>query len=86
MHSTVSDGSLEVGDLVRAVHEAGVSAFALTDHDSVDGLVLARKTADAFGLRTISGIEVSTHLDGAPLHILGYGFDPEHTPPRFGSF
>ena len=41
MHSTVSDGSLPVRELVRAVHASGVEVFALTDHDSVQGFAEA---------------------------------------------
>jgi predicted metal-dependent phosphoesterase TrpH len=78
MHSTVSDGSLPVSDLVTAVHASGVSAFALTDHDSVDGLPVARERARSLGLTLINGVELSTRHDNLELHILGYGFDPEH--------
>jgi predicted metal-dependent phosphoesterase TrpH len=78
MHSTVSDGSHPVVDLVEMVQAAGVSVFALTDHDSVDGLEQAREEAGKRGLRLINGVELSTRLDNMELHILGYGFDPEH--------
>jgi predicted metal-dependent phosphoesterase TrpH len=78
MHSTVSDGSLPVRELVREVQRAGVSVFALTDHDSVQGFDEARDEAAQLGLTLIAGVEVSTRLDKHELHILGYGFDPEH--------
>src|SRR5687768_15860828 len=78
MHSTVSDGSLPVRELVRAVHRAGVSLFALTDHDSVQGHEEALAEANLLGIKLIAGVEVSTRLDKHELHILGYGFDPEH--------
>jgi predicted metal-dependent phosphoesterase TrpH len=78
MHSTVSDGSLPVRELVQAVASAGVGVFALTDHDSGDGLVVAREEAQRVGLELVAGMELSTRLDRLELHILGYGFDPEH--------
>ena len=78
MHSTVSDGSLPVPELVRAVHAAGVEAFALTDHDSVAGWETTRREAERLGLRTLPGVEVSTRGSDMEHHILGYGFDPEH--------
>jgi 3',5'-nucleoside bisphosphate phosphatase len=78
MHSTVSDGSFAVAELVPLVHAAGVSVFALTDHDSVDGLPVAREQARRLGLTLISGVELSTRHESFELHILGYGFDPEH--------
>ena len=78
MHSTVSDGSLPVEELVAAVERAGVSVFALTDHDSIDGLPIAREHAAKLGLTLINGVEISTRHEQSELHILGYGFDPEH--------
>jgi predicted metal-dependent phosphoesterase TrpH len=78
MHSTLSDGSLSVPELVQAVASAGVAVFALTDHDSVDGVAIAREEGRRLGLELVSGVELSTRLDRMELHILGYGFDPEH--------
>lgn len=78
MHSTVSDGSLPVAALVEAVQLAGVSVFSLTDHDSVDGLVLARAHAVARGLTLVTGVEISTRHELSELHILGYGFAADH--------
>src|SRR3989304_1542273 len=46
LHSDRSDGSLAVRDLVREVARAGVTLFALTDHDTVDGLDEARGGAN----------------------------------------
>lgn len=77
MHSTHSDGSHSIRALVEAVHDAGVTAFSLTDHDTVAGLDEARSLAAALDLQMINGIEVSTELDGMSVHILGYGFDPK---------
>jgi predicted metal-dependent phosphoesterase TrpH len=77
MHSTVSDGSLSVAELVRSVHAAGVAAFVLTDHDSVAGWEQTSELAGQLGLRTLPGVEISTQADGIEHHILGYGFDPD---------
>jgi predicted metal-dependent phosphoesterase TrpH len=78
MHSTCSDGSLSVLELVDAVHAAGVSVFALTDHDTVDGLAQAAERARTLGLTLVPGVELSTRFEQNELHILGYGFDPAH--------
>ncbi len=78
MHSTCSDGSLAVADLVAAVRDAGLSVFALTDHDTVAGLGEARALAERYGLRLVPGVEISTRFENLELHILGYGFDFEH--------
>jgi predicted metal-dependent phosphoesterase TrpH len=78
MHSTCSDGSLGVQELVRAVHAAGVDVFALTDHDTLEGLDVARLEAQRLGLGWISGVEISTRFAELELHVLGYGFDVEN--------
>lgn len=78
MHSTCSDGSLSVPDLVDAVHAAGVSTFALTDHDTVAGLSEAGVRARALGMTLVTGVEISTRFETLELHILGYGFDVAH--------
>lgn len=75
MHSRCSDGTLEVESLVEAVHAAGVSVFALTDHDTLLGLARAGEKAKELGLRLVPGVEISTRLGPLELHILGYGFD-----------
>lgn len=78
MHSTRSDGSLSVAELVEAVDAAGVGVFAITDHDTVDGLEEARAAAARRGLSLVNGVELSTRHEQLELHILGYGFDPAH--------
>jgi predicted metal-dependent phosphoesterase TrpH len=70
---------LSVRDLVREVARAGVTVFALTDHDTVDGLDEARDEANRLGLVHVNGVEISTRVEAVELHILGYGFDP-HDP------
>ena len=78
MHSRCSDGSLSVPDLVEAVRAAGVHVFALTDHDTVQGMDAAAEQARRLGLEHVTGIEISTRIEQVELHILGYGFDPTH--------
>jgi len=81
LHSTVSDGRLPPADLVRMVHASGVRTMALTDHDSTDGVAEAEQVGAALGLRVIPGIELSTDLPGASIHILGLFLD--YRDPRF---
>jgi predicted metal-dependent phosphoesterase TrpH len=71
LHSTVSDGRLSPSDLVRLAHSNGVTAMALSDHDSTDGLDEAQRVGEALGVRVIPAIELSTDLPGASIHILG---------------
>jgi predicted metal-dependent phosphoesterase TrpH len=74
-HSTRSDGSLEPHALARAAAEAGLVAFALTDHDTLDGLGEAKAAAATWGLEVIPGAEVTARFPGRAMHVLVYGFD-----------
>ncbi|MCU0898532.1 MAG: PHP domain-containing protein [Burkholderiales bacterium] len=76
-HSTVSDGLLSPGDLVRRAAERGVTALALTDHDEVSGVAEAREAADAVGIRLIAGVEISVTWGETTVHVVGLGIDPD---------
>jgi hypothetical protein len=78
VHSTKSDGSLSPTELVDLAVKKNLSAFALTDHDSTDGLAEAFAAAaehnKAFPdspLEVIPGIEFSTEYQGRDIHVLG---------------
>jgi predicted metal-dependent phosphoesterase TrpH len=75
LHSTVSDGRLPPADLVRLAHAQGVRTMALTDHDSTDGVAEAEQVGAALDLRVVPGIELSTDLPGASIHVLGLFLD-----------
>jgi len=75
-HSTVSDGLDSPAELVRLMAYAGISAFALTDHDSFQGLAEARREAQMLGIELISGAEISAHFDDQDdIHILALFVD-----------
>src|SRR4051794_22608944 len=77
-HSTHSDGALSPKAVVERAAAAGVVLFALTDHDTVDGVAEAIAHAP---MRVIPAVELSSVHDGhEDLHILGYG--AAHTAPR----
>lgn len=70
MHSTASDGSLPPEAVVQAAHAAGLSAIALTDHDTMDGVPSARREGDRLGVRVITGAELSAHDGDREVHLL----------------
>ncbi len=76
LHSTCSDGVLGPEALATLVADAGVTLFALTDHDTVAGLEAAAQVARRRGIRAIPGIEMSSRWQGRTLHIVGLGIDP----------
>lgn len=77
VHTTASDGSVSPADAVSLAREAGLSAIAVTDHDTVSGYAGAAEAGRTLGIEVIPGIELSTRYEG-PLHILGYFIDCEN--------
>ncbi|HEY8319895.1 MAG TPA: PHP domain-containing protein [Amnibacterium sp.] len=77
-HSRISDGTEPPADVVAAAVAAGLSAIALTDHDTTAGWAEARAAAEATGLGLLPGVELSTRLEWRSVHVLGYLIDPEH--------
>ncbi len=79
MHSTVSDGTYTPSELVRHAKEKGLSAIALTDHDTAGGVKEFLEEGEKQGIETIAGIEISSLFEGYPeIHVLGYFIDPEN--------
>ncbi|UTC74571.1 PHP domain-containing protein [Treponema sp. OMZ 792] len=70
-HSTASDGTLSPTELAAAVKKAGISAFALTDHDILSGLDEAAAEAAKQGIIFIRGVEISVKWSPGELHLLG---------------
>ena len=75
-HSAVSDGTYAPRELVRLARDSGLTAIALTDHDSADGCREALEAGRDFGIEVIPGIEFSTKYR-ASVHILSYFIDPD---------
>ncbi len=82
-HSTASDGTLRPADVVRLAAEAGLSAVALTDHDTVAGVAEAAAAAGEIGIDFLTGIEVTAAFPRpGTMHLLCYGFDVDHPAMR----
>ncbi len=79
-HSSVSDGTDTPTQLVRKAAAEGVDVLGLTDHDTFDGLREARLAAEPLGVVVLPGLEMSCQLEGASVHLLGYGCDPHFEP------
>lgn len=70
-HSTASDGTESPSALMARARGLGLTAIALTDHDTLRGLEEAEQATRKLGLRFIRGCEISTRSDGREHHILG---------------
>ncbi|NBH15328.1 PHP domain-containing protein [Lachnospiraceae bacterium] len=74
-HSSYSDGTLTPEELMYHAKECGLSAIALTDHDTILGIDKARPLARSLGVELVPGIELSTDFEHQEIHILGYFID-----------
>lgn len=77
VHSDCSDGTCSPEELVELAKQKGLSAFALTDHDTTEGVARARHAAEGTEVCVIPGIEFSTSYEKRDVHVLGLGIDPE---------
>lgn len=87
VHSNKSDGTLSPSELVDYAISKELAAFALTDHDTTDGLSEAFSYASCLQEegtevpQVIAGIELSTEYQKQDIHILGLYID--HTSQEF---
>jgi 3',5'-nucleoside bisphosphate phosphatase len=70
-HSTASDGAATPSGLVAAARHIGLSAIALTDHDTVAGVREASSAGVAAGVRVVPGVELSAVDSSGETHLLG---------------
>lgn len=77
-HSTASDGTFTPAEVVQLAKRSGMTALALTDHDTVAGVAEAEAEAGKLGIDFLPGIEISAEFPSpGTMHLLGYGVDPE---------
>ena len=78
LHSHASDGYYEPAELAGFLSDAGVTFAAITDHRSVAGGGAFQDAVASRGISAVSGAELHVDIDGDEIHLLAYGFDPEH--------
>jgi predicted metal-dependent phosphoesterase TrpH len=69
-HSTASDGTLPPEGVVEAAERCGLTAIALTDHDTIDGVAAARLAGGRLGIRVVAGVELSAFEGEHEVHLL----------------
>ncbi len=75
IHTTASDGTWTPAELVAEAQKTGLSAIAVTDHDSVENVAATQKLALAAGLKFIPASEVCATKNDICFHVLGFGID-----------
>lgn len=82
-HSTASDGTYTPTELVQKAKDIGLTALALTDHDTIDGLSEFQSAGKLCGIETISGIEFAALWERhhrPEIHLVGLGINPTSPP------
>src|SRR5437868_11613901 len=72
LHTTCSDGTYTPAQVVELASRCGLSALAITDHDTMAGVPAAQAAAAAAGITLVPGVEISTEFQGRELHVLAY--------------
>lgn len=75
LHTVFSDGTYTPEGLITESAKCGLSAIAIVDHDTVDGVAPVQEIAKIRGIEVIPGIELSAEYKNQEVHILGYLID-----------
>lgn len=75
LHTIFSDGTYAPDELISASAGAGLSAIAITDHDTVEAVSPAMDSAKRIGFELLPGIELTVEYAGIEIHMLGYLLD-----------
>ena len=74
-HSAYSDGKLSVSELALLLKDRGVRVCALTDHDTVAGILELQQALTGTGIVLIPAAELTVLYDNTEVHLLAYDFD-----------
>ena len=77
IHTHFSDSSSSPQEVVGEAIGADLYCIAITDHDTIDGVIPAQRAAEGHDLEVIPGIELSSEFSQKDIHILGYFVDCE---------
>lgn len=78
LHTNYSDGTFSPAEVVEHARAHGLSALAVTDHDTMEGCPEAERACAAANIEFITGSELTAQQGEVELHILGYYIDPHH--------
>ncbi len=84
IHTNYSDGKHTPEEVAALAHAGGLHVISVTEHDRVDSFKKVKDACAQYGIRAISGVEISTTYQNKPLHILGYALDVDN--PELLSF
>jgi predicted metal-dependent phosphoesterase TrpH len=71
-HTNFSDGTSSPKELVSQAKKNALSAIAITDHDTTEGITPALEEAKSNGIEVLPGVELTAEINATEVHILGY--------------
>lgn len=73
-HTTLSDGSLGIEDVISQAKRMGLDFISITDHDTMSSISRAKVLGERYGIQTIPGVELSAwdKKRSRKVHILCY--------------
>ena len=77
-HSSFSDGSLTPTELIRLAEKQGLSALALTDHNTSAGLKEFMEAGKNSNVISVPGCEFSTEWNNKEIHVVGLFFQEKY--------
>lgn len=76
IHTNFSDGAFSPKEVVDEAVKNGVSVIAIADHDTIDAYNdELYDYAKQKNIKLIDAVGISTKIDKAGIHVLGYNFD-----------
>ncbi len=77
LHTIFSDGTYTPDELISESAKCGLSAIAVCDHDTIDGVVPVTAAAKLKDIEVLESIELTAEYSGQEIHVLGYLIDYE---------
>ncbi len=78
MHTNLSDGTSSPAEVLALVREKKLSAFAITDHDTLEGYRAVKALLTESDPELVTGVELSVNLGADDVHMLAYLFEPDN--------
>ncbi|MFA4936811.1 MAG: PHP domain-containing protein [Patescibacteria group bacterium] len=75
LHSSYSDGILNIKELSKKIVNAGICYCSITDHDNIDGVDEMADILQKSKVYFINGVELSTLYKNQEVHLLIYNFN-----------
>ncbi len=75
LHTTHSDGVLDIPSILKLAKEHDYTTLSITDHDTLSGSKIALSLAKKYGINIIPGVEISSIHKNKDIHILAYFVD-----------